>query len=82
MAARGESMTFAARTVTNPYPGAPADVRLPVRSRLETVMLPVVWLKQIICALRGHDYLVHSAPQRMFLRCTWCDHETPGWHVG
>ena len=33
------------------------------------------------CAVRGHDYLLHASGNRIFLRCTDCEHETPGWRI-
>jgi hypothetical protein len=34
------------------------------------------------CAIRGHDYFLKAAGQRLFLRCADCGHETDGWDVG
>lgn len=31
------------------------------------------------CLFHGHDDLQHHAPGRLFLRCTVCGRETPGW---
>lgn len=39
-------------------------------------------LRQSLCALHGHDSLLHFEQDRMFLRCTSCGHETPGWEIG
>ena len=38
-------------------------------------------MKQTVCGLAGHDYLVHTTGKRLFLQCTSCGHETPGWRV-
>jgi hypothetical protein len=38
-------------------------------------------VREAACALSGHDYLQHAEHGRMFLRCTDCGHETPGWSV-
>jgi len=35
--------------------------------------------RQLICGLHGHDTLLQFEPDRMFLRCVSCGHETPGW---
>lgn len=35
-----------------------------------------------VCGLHGHDPLLHFEQGRMFLRCTSCGHETPGWDTG
>jgi hypothetical protein len=32
-----------------------------------------------LCGLQGHDPLLQVSKGRMFLRCTSCGHETPGW---
>ena len=41
----------------------------------------LTWMKQAVCGLGGHDYLVHTTSNRLFLQCTSCGHETPGWRV-
>lgn len=38
-------------------------------------------LGQLWCGLRGHDQVLEYGVSRVFLRCTSCDHETPGWRV-
>jgi hypothetical protein len=32
-----------------------------------------------VCGFQGHDPLLQVEGGRMFLRCTTCGHETPGW---
>jgi len=32
-----------------------------------------------VCGLQGHDPLLQVQAGRMFLRCTTCGYETPGW---
>jgi hypothetical protein len=39
------------------------------------------WLRQTVCALRGHDTMLHFDKDRMSLRCVSCGHETPGWEL-
>jgi hypothetical protein len=39
------------------------------------------WVQQSLCALHGHDAILQYERNRMFLRCTSCGHETPGWEV-
>jgi hypothetical protein len=39
------------------------------------------WLRQMFCALRGHDILLHLEHDRISLRCASCGHETPGWDL-
>jgi hypothetical protein len=33
------------------------------------------------CGLHGHDPVLQYERTRMFLRCTSCGHESPGWDV-
>lgn len=42
-----------------------------------------VWtfVREIVCAVGGHDYLLQATGNRIFLRCADCGHETPGWVV-
>jgi len=39
------------------------------------------WVRQTLCALHGHDLMLHFEPGRVCLRCVDCDHETPGWRT-
>jgi hypothetical protein len=34
-----------------------------------------------VCGLHGHDPMLQFERGRMFLRCTSCGHETPGWET-
>jgi hypothetical protein len=36
-------------------------------------------IQTAMCGLQGHDPLLQVSGGRMFLRCTSCGHETPGW---
>jgi hypothetical protein len=36
-------------------------------------------LSSAMCGFSGHDPLLQVEGGRMFLRCTTCGHETPGW---
>jgi hypothetical protein len=36
-------------------------------------------LQSAMCGLHGHDQLLQVENGRMFLRCTSCGHESPGW---
>jgi hypothetical protein len=38
-------------------------------------------LQHVACALHGHDPLLQYERNRIFLRCTSCGHESPGWEV-
>jgi hypothetical protein len=42
----------------------------------------VSYLRQRLCALHGHDQLLQFEADRMFLCCTSCGFETPGWRIG
>lgn len=37
--------------------------------------------RQRICALQGHDSLLHFDNGRISLLCSSCGHESPGWDV-
>lgn len=39
----------------------------------------LVWMRQLYCGLHGHDSLMQFAQDRMFMQCSSCGHETPGW---
>lgn len=36
-------------------------------------------LSSAMCGLSGHDPVLQVDGTRMYLRCTTCGHETPGW---
>jgi hypothetical protein len=38
-------------------------------------------LKQLICALRGHEDYLRFDANRVYLQCIECGHESPGWTV-
>ena len=38
-------------------------------------------VRQMYCGLHGHDSLLSFEHDRMFLKCTTCGHETPGWDL-
>lgn len=38
-------------------------------------------LRQVICALHGHDLLLHFEHDRLSLRCATCGWESPGWTI-
>ena len=38
-------------------------------------------VRQFLCALHGHDALLHFEGGRMSLQCTSCGYETPGWDL-
>ena len=38
-------------------------------------------VRQLLCALHGHDALLHFEQGRMSLQCTSCGYETPGWDL-
>jgi hypothetical protein len=38
-------------------------------------------IRQTICGVGGHEYSKKSAGNRIFLQCTTCGHETPGWRI-
>jgi hypothetical protein len=38
-------------------------------------------VRQAYCGLHGHDSMLQFEQDRMFLRCTSCGHESPGWEI-
>lgn len=38
-------------------------------------------LIRLICAIRGHDDYLQFEKNRMYLQCTACGHESPGWTI-
>ena len=38
-------------------------------------------VQQGLCGLHGHDALLQYERNRMYLRCTSCGYESPGWEV-
>jgi hypothetical protein len=40
-----------------------------------------VKIGQWLCALRGHDSVLHFEGKRVMMRCTSCGHDTPGWEI-
>jgi hypothetical protein len=57
------------------YPQTPQRRGLPLMWR------PVTWIAQWFCGLRGHEMVVHFAPDRMSLCCLSCGAETLGWSI-
>ncbi len=39
-------------------------------------------LQSAVCGLHGHDPVLQFTDGRVFLRCTSCGFETPGWKTG
>jgi hypothetical protein len=39
-------------------------------------------IRQAFCGLRGHDSVLHFEENRVLLRCTSCNYDSPGWDVG
>lgn len=68
----------------SPMPISIIEVDVPEPS-VEAESLPIIrpmvsgWLGRLICALHGHDHMLTFEQERMFLRCTSCGHESPGW---
>ena len=57
---------------------------LPLRHRHEsTTVLRTLATRvhESFCRLGGHDYLLRVADNRIFLQCSTCSHETPGWLI-
>ena len=39
-------------------------------------------IRQGLCALHGHDALLHFDKGHISLLCTSCGHQSPGWEFG
>lgn len=39
----------------------------------------LVWFRQLLCGLRGHDNMMQFEKERLSLQCASCGHESPGW---
>lgn len=39
----------------------------------------MMWLRRLLCGLRGHDAVLRFEGPRMLMRCTTCGHDSPGW---
>jgi hypothetical protein len=48
------------------------------RSFINRVMLTI---GQWLCAMRGHDSVLHFEGNRVMMRCTSCGHDSPGWEI-
>ena len=57
--------------------------RTRVEGRELMALLRTVWrrTKQLLCGMRGHDYVLKAQRRRMSLHCPVCDHETAGWDL-
>jgi hypothetical protein len=38
-------------------------------------------LREAFCSLHGHDDLLQFQPDRLYLKCVSCGHESPGWEL-
>jgi hypothetical protein len=38
-------------------------------------------MRQTFCGLVGHDSLLQFGHDRMYLKCSTCGHESPGWEI-
>src|SRR4051794_1199149 len=69
--------------VTN-YPQQLTATATRTRDTNETVSLfhrLVVRIDQWLCAMRGHDSVLHFEGPRVMMRCTSCGHDSPGWEI-
>lgn len=42
----------------------------------------ILWrLRQLLCALRGHDAVLHFEASRVLMRCPSCGYDSPGWEI-
>jgi len=38
-------------------------------------------VREMVCGLQVHDNMLHFEHEHMYLRCTSCGHQTPGWRL-
>jgi hypothetical protein len=38
-------------------------------------------VRQVFCGMHGHDNMLQFEHEHLFLQCTSCGHQTPGWHL-
>ena len=41
----------------------------------------IACVRQGLCAMRGHEPLLHVEPRRLSLRCIECGWQSPGWLI-
>ncbi len=41
----------------------------------------IVRIGQWLCAMRGHDSVLHFEGPRVMMRCTSCGYDSPGWEI-
>jgi len=58
-----------------------ADTEFQEYRRPGVIATTMSWIQQGLCGLHGHDALLQYERNRIFLRCTSCGHETPGWDL-
>jgi hypothetical protein len=56
--------------------GVGGDAAVPHPTRTANVRI-----REALCGLAGHDFLLRTEPSRIFLRCAECGHETCGWQI-
>lgn len=61
----------------------PAWARMPSDRRQAVSLIYTGWrrTKQLLCALRGHDYQLRVQRRRLALHCSFCEHSTAGWDL-
>jgi hypothetical protein len=38
-------------------------------------------VRQVFCGMHGHDNMLQFEHEHLFLQCTSCGHQTPGWRL-
>ena len=64
---------------TDPEEGAKHEAARQAEQHLGEKVLDRV--REAFCALHGHDNMLHFEHDRMFLKCSSCGHESPGWEL-
>ena len=64
-----QQLTAASTSIATSGPAASLVNRVSVR------------IGQWLCAMRGHDSVLHFEGNRVMMRCTSCGHDSPGWEI-
>jgi hypothetical protein len=60
----------------------PVAIETTARAACSTFARMLLWFKQLLCGLHGHDTMLHFEQSRVMLVCASCGHESPGWDLG
>ncbi|MGH9237299.1 MAG: hypothetical protein ACRD3G_04590 [Vicinamibacterales bacterium] len=68
-----------------------ATITIPTPWHVDGISRLTTWLwrlrsalqrvQQALCALTGHEFMIHREPGRLCLECTHCGRRTRGWAI-